>query len=109
MQSAIFKLHYFWSSLMPSLNASGKDAWQWLHEGIDFGKGSLNILKYVNNKSLVTNPSHPVCLFMWLGHIASKLGPNKFHIGNSCHSTCLALVSKWVSTDNISFPQSSFI
>lgn len=77
MQSAFFKLHYFWSSLVPRLNASGKDVWQWLDEGIDFGKESLNILNYVNNKSLRTNPSHPVYLFMWLGRIAPKLDPNK--------------------------------
>lgn len=67
----------FLKLLVPILNASEKDVWQWLDEGIDFGKESLNILNYVNNKSLRTNPSHPVCLFMWLGRIAPKLHPNK--------------------------------
>lgn len=77
MQSAWFKLHYFWSSPVPSLiNASGKDVWQWLEEGIDFAKGSLHINQHVNDKSLNTNPNHPICLFMWPDCLAPKLGPD---------------------------------
>ena len=34
------------------------------------------MLEYVSDQSLQTNPSHPVCLFMWLGRLAPKLGPN---------------------------------
>lgn len=75
MQSAFFKLLYFWSSVAPRLiSASGEDVWQGL--GIDFGKGSVHIPKYVTDKLLETNPSPPVCLFMWLRHLAPNLSPN---------------------------------
>lgn len=95
MQSALFKLYYFWSSLVPSFSASGKDVWPWLDEDIDFGKWNLNILKYVNDKSLETNPSHPVCLFMWLRHIAPMLGPNP-----SFTSTVPAIQHVWLLSLN---------
>lgn len=87
---------YFWSSLVPSLiNTSGKDLWQWLDEGIDFGKGSLNILKYVNDKSLETNPNHPDYLFVWLGCLAPKLGPNP-----SCMLAAPAIQHVWLLSLN---------
>lgn len=63
-----------WNSLLPGLTcASEKDVWQGLDAGIDFGKGSLNILKYVFrclSMSAISpwkHPSHAICLFLWLG------------------------------------------
>lgn len=45
---------------------------------------------------------------MQLGRLATEARPkSEFHLGKSCHSTCLALVSNWVLTDGISFSQSS--
>lgn len=108
MQSAFLKLLCFWSSVAPRLiSASGEDVWQGL--GIDFGKGSVHIPKYVTDK-LTGNQSQPSSLLVYVAQApCTKPQPKfKFHMGNGCHSTCLALVFKRMSTDKSAHVCSSF-
>lgn len=85
MQSVFFKLLISWNSQLPSLTcASEKDVWQGLDAGIDFGKGSLNILKYVFTclsmsaiSPLETSqPSSWLVSVAQLRHLAPSLGPS---------------------------------
>lgn len=84
MQSVFFKLHYFVELPGAQFNTcfrerclagTGCRYWLWKEESYH-PQVCLNMLEYVADQSLETSPSHPVCLFMWLGRLAPKLGPN---------------------------------
>lgn len=80
---------------MPSLiSASGEEVWQC--PGIDFGKGN------VPDKSLETDLSSPLCLFMGLGCLILKLHPNPSFTGQllpfNMFGSCL---SKRVNRQNL--------
>ena len=93
---------------------SGRD---WM-QVLTLGRGvltssSMSEHARVRQWSVPANKSQPSSLLVYVARApCTQARPkSKFHIGNPCHSTCLALVSKWVSTDKIYTPSfgSAFI